>query len=228
MPEEDMIKLHHLNNSRSQRILWLLEELELPYEIVRYQRDKVTMRAPASLRAIHPLGKSPVLEDGANIVAESGAILEYLVDKYGGGRLKPLAGSPEELRYRFFMHYAEGSVMPPLLVKLIIEKIENAPVPFFLKPLFKGISQQVHRAYIDDQMRTHFDFIESELRRSGWIAGDQFTAADIQMSFPIEAADARGVVGPQRKAIRSYIEKFRSRPAYMKAIQAGGPYDLNY
>ncbi|MDZ4083350.1 MAG: glutathione S-transferase [Bdellovibrionales bacterium] len=223
-----MIKLHHLNNSRSQRVLWLLEELELPYEIVRYERDKVTLRAPASLRAIHPLGKSPVLEDGPNVVAESGAILEYLVDKYGRGRLKPAAGSPDELRYRFYMHYAEGSVMPPLLVKLIIEKIEKAPVPFFLKPLFKGISQQVHRAYIDDQMRTHFDFIESELRRSAWIAGEQFTAADIQMSFPIEAADARGAVGAQRKAIRSYIEKFRSRPAYVKAIQAGGPYDLNY
>jgi glutathione S-transferase len=228
MPEDDMIKVHHLNNSRSQRILWLLEELELPYVIVRYERDKVTMRAPASLRAIHPLGKSPVLEDGANVVAESGAILEYLVDKYGSGRLKPALGSPDELRYRFYMHYAEGSVMPPLLVKLIIEKIETAPVPFFLKPLFKGISQQVHRAYIDDQMRTHFDFIESELRRSAWIAGDQFTAADIQMSFPIEAAEARGVIGSQRKAIRSYIEKFRSRPAYVKAIQAGGPYDLNY
>ncbi|MBN8542283.1 MAG: glutathione S-transferase [Deltaproteobacteria bacterium] len=223
-----MIKLHHLNNSRSQRILWLLEELELPYEIVRYQRDKVTMRAPVSLRAIHPLGKSPVLEDGANIIAESGAILEYLVDKYGQGRLKPMAGSPDELKYRFFMHYAEGSVMPPLLVKVIIEKIENAPAPFFLKPLFKGISQQVHKAYIDEQMRTNFDFIESELRRTGWLAGDQFSAADIQMSFPIEAADAKGVVGTQRKAIRSYIEKFRSRPAYMKAIQAGGPYDLNF
>lgn len=228
MPKERMIKLHHLNNSRSQRVLWLLEELELPYEIVRYERDKLTLRAPASLRAIHPLGKSPVLQVDENIIAESGAIIEYLVDKYGRGRFRPLAGSPDELRYRFFMHYAEGSVMPPLLVKLIIEKIENAPVPFFLKPVFKGVSQQVHRAYIDDQTRTHFDFIESELRRSAWIAGELFTAADIQMSFPIEAAHARGVVGPQHKAIRAYIEKFRSRPAYVKAIQAGGPYDLNY
>lgn len=223
-----MIKLHHLTNSRSQRVLWLLEELELPYEIVRYDRDEVTFRAPASLRAIHPLGKSPILEDDATVVVESGAILEYLVDKYGGGRLRPVAGSPDELRYRFYMHYAEGSVMPPLLVKLIVEKIEKAPVPFFLKPVLRGISQQVHRAYIDDQIRTHFDFIESELRRSAWVAGERFTAADIQMSFPIEALDARDAVGAERKAIRSYLEKLRSRPAYVKAIQAGGPYDLNY
>lgn len=223
-----MIKLHHLNNSRSQRILWALEELEIPYEVIRYERDKVTMRAPAALRAVHPLGKSPVLEDGENIIAESGAILEYLVDKFGSGRLKPSPGGQDELRFRFAMHYGEGSVMPPLLVKLIIDKIESAPVPFFLKPIFKGISQQVHKAYISDQLQTHFDFIESELRRSKWIAGDQFTAADIQMSFPIEAAAARGVIRPEHKAIRSYIDRFRSRPAYLKAIQVGGPYDLNY
>ncbi len=228
VPETGMIKLHHLNNSRSQRILWLLEELELPYEIVRYERDKKTLRAPAALRAVHPLGKSPVLEDGRNVIAESGAIIDYLVDKYGRGRLKPEPGSTDETRYRFGMHYAEGSVMPPLLVKLIMDKVENAPVPFFLKPLFKGISQQVHRAFIDDQLATHFDFIESELRRSPWFAGERFTAADIQMSFPIEAAEARGVIGPQRKATRSYLEKIRSRPAYLKAIQAGGSYNLNY
>ena len=220
-----MIIVHHLNNSRSQRVLWLLEELEIPYEVKRYQRDPVTILAPPELRAVHPLGKSPVITDGDVTVAESGAIVEYLVTRYGKGRLIPPEGSPERLRYTYWLHYAEGSAMPPLLLKLIFDKIEQAPMPFFVKPIAKGISAKVKGAFITPQLKTHFDFMEGELMKAPWFAGQDFTAADIQMSFPVEAAAQRGPVDASRPTLMDFLKRIHARPAYSRALATGGTYD---
>jgi glutathione S-transferase len=221
-----MITVHHLNNSRSQRVLWLLEELGLPYEIKHYQRDPKTMLAPPELRAVHPLGKSPVITDGGNTLAESGAILEYLVDRYGQGRLKPAAGSPEQLRYTYWLHFAEGSGMPPLLLKLVFNRIETAPMPFFVKPIARAIAGKAKSGFIDPNIRAQLDYMESELGRSPWFAGADFTAADIQMSFPVEAAAARGGLNNSRPKLMAYLERIHARPAYRRALERGGPYDL--
>lgn len=221
-----MITVHHLNNSRSQRVLWLLEELGVPYELTKYQRDPVTMLAPPSLRAIHPLGKSPVVTDGDVTLAESGAILEELVERHGEGRLAPPAGSPERRRYRYWMHYAEGSAMPPLLLQLVFDKIESGPLPFFVKPIAKGISSKVKSTFIGPQLKTHLDWMEAELGRSTWFAGDDFTAADIQMSFPVEAARARAGLDGTRPKLMAFLERIHARPAYRKAIERGGAYDF--
>ena len=221
-----MITVHHLNNSRSQRVLWLLEELGLPYEVKFYQRDKKTMLAPPELRAVHPLGKSPVITDGPLTVAESGAILEYLVDRHGDGRLKPPAGSAEALSYRYFMHYAEGSAMPPLLMKLVFDRIESAPMPFFIKPVAKAIAGKVKAGFITPQINNHLDFLESELAQRPWFAGSEFTAADIQMSFPIEAAAARGGLAADRPRLMDFLQRIHGREAYQRALLRGGPYAL--
>ena len=221
-----MIIVHHLNNSRSQRVLWLLEELGLTYEIKFYQRDKQTMLAPPELRAVHPLGKSPVITDGALTVAESGAILEYLVDRYGNGRLKPAAVSAEALDYRYFMHYAEGSAMPPLLMKLVFDKVASAPMPFFVKPIAKGIADKVKAGFITPQIKNHLDFLEAQLAQRPWFAGAEFTAADIQMSFPLEAASARGGLAADRPHLMSFLKRIHAREAYQRALQRGGPYAL--
>jgi glutathione S-transferase len=220
-----MITVHHLNNSRSQRVLWLLEELNLPYEIKRYQRDAQTMLAPPELKSVHPLGKSPVITDGSLTVAESGAIAEYLVERYGQGRLIPPAGTPQRLRYTYWLHYAEGSAMLPLLLKLIFGRVATAPMPFFVKPIARAIVAKVSSEFIDPQLKLHVDYIESELGRSAWFAGDEITAADIQMSFPLEAASVRGggVLGPKCKA---FLERIHARPAYRKALEKGGDYEL--
>jgi len=220
-----MLIVHHLNNSRSQRILWLLEELGVPYDVKRYERDKATMLAPPELRAVHPLGKSPVVTDGDATLAESGAILEYLVERYGNGRFIPAEGTPERLRYRYWMHYAEGSAMPPLLMKLIFDKVETSPMPFFIRPVAKGISAQVKKAFITPQIKTHFDFMEAELGKSPWFAGDEITAADVQMSFPVEASAARGVVGNDRPKLLDFVKRIHDRPAYKRALERGGTYD---
>jgi glutathione S-transferase len=220
-----MITVHHLNNSRSQRILCLLEELALPYEIVRYQRDPQTMLAPASLKAVHPLGKSPVITDEGNTVAESGAIIEYLVERYGQGRLAPPAGSPERLRYNFWLHFAEGSAMPPLLLSLVFGKIETAPVPFFLKPVTRGIAKRVRSTLIEPNLKAQLDYMESELARSPWFAGDEFSGADVQMSFPVEAAAARGGLG-QRPRLADWLQRLHARPAWQRALEKGGPYGI--
>ncbi len=220
-----MLHVHHLNNSRSQRVLWLLEELGVPYEITRYQRDAKTMLAPKELRAVHPLGKSPVVTDDGNTLAESGAILEYLVARYGEGRLIPPAGSPERLRYTYWLHYAEGSAMPPLLLKLVFDRIETSPMPFFVKPIAKGISAEVKKAFITPQIKTHFDFIEAELGKSTWFAGEELTAADIQMSFPLEAAASRIEDFVTRPKIAEFVRRIHARPAYARALERGGPYD---
>lgn len=223
-----MITVHHLNNSRSQRVLWLLEELGQPYEIVRYQRDPATMLAPASLKAVHPLGKSPVVvtDDGITL-AESGAILETLTERYGQGRLVPPAGTPEAVRYRYWLHYAEGSAMPPLLLKLIFDRIEKSPVPFFVKPIVKGIAGKTKAAFIAPQLKTHLDFMEGELGKSLWFAGEEFSAADIQMSFAVEAARARGGLDESRPKLMAYLERIHARPAYQRALEQGGPFALS-
>jgi glutathione S-transferase len=220
-----MITVHHLNNSRSQRVLWLLEELGLPYEIKRYQRDAKTMLAPPELKAVHPLGKSPVITDDGLVVAESGNIVDYLVERYGKGRLAPAAGTPQRLRYNYWLHYAEGSAMLPLLLKLIFGRIATAPMPFFVKPIARGIVGRVSSEFIDPQLKLHFGYIESELNKNAWFAGEEFSAADIQMSFPLEAAATRGgdAVGPKTRA---FLERIHARPAYRTALEKGGKYEL--
>jgi glutathione S-transferase len=221
-----MIVVHHLNNSRSQRVLWLLEELQLPYEIQRYQRDARTMLAPPELRKVHPLGKSPVVTDGDRTLAESGAIIEYLVDRYGGGRLKPAEGTPERLRYTYWLHYAEGSAMPPLLMQLIFNRVETGPMPFFVRPIARGISQRVKSSFIGPQLKLHLDYMEEELGRSEWFAGSEFSAADVQMSFPVEAAKMRGGLDESRPRLMRFLQRIHDRPAYKKALERGGQYDF--
>jgi glutathione S-transferase len=221
-----MIVVHHLNNSRSQRVLWLLEELGVPYEVKRYERDPTTMLAPPALKAVHPLGKSPVITDGGTTVAESGAIVEYLVEQYGNGRLVPPAGTPERLRYRYFLHYAEGSAMPPLLLKLVFDRIESSPMPFFVKPIAKGIAAKVKSSFIEPNVRLHLDYLERELETRAWFAGDDFTAADVQMSFPLEVAVTRGGLDASRPRLTDFLARIHARPAYRRALQQGGAYDL--
>ncbi|MDO9357517.1 MAG: glutathione S-transferase [Polaromonas sp.] len=221
-----MITVHHLNHSRSQRVLWLLEELGVPYEITRYERDRKTMLAPASLRKVHPLGKSPVITDGDLTIAESGAIVDYLINRYGEGRLAPAPGTPERLRYTYWLHYAEGSAMSPLLLKLVFDKIETAPMPFFVKPIAKAISGKAKKGFIDPQIKQHLDYLEGELAKSAWFAGDEFSGADIQLSFPIEAAAARGGLDASRPRLMKYLERVHARPAYKRAIERGGEYTI--
>lgn len=222
-----MIVVHHLNNSRSQRVLWLLEELGADYEIKRYTRDPVTMLAPRELRAVHPLGKSPVITDGGVTVAESGAILEYLVERYGGGTLVPPAGSPERLRYTYWLHYAEGSAMPPLFMKLVFDRIESAPLPFFVRPVARSIARRVKRQLIEPTLRTHADFLEGELAKSDWFAGDAFTAADVQMSFPVESMSVRaGVTKEKYPRIGAWLDRIHAREAYARALDKGGPFEI--
>ncbi|ALE58071.1 glutathione S-transferase [Paraburkholderia sp. RL17-368-BIF-A] len=219
-----MLTVHHLNNSRSQRVLWLLEELGVPYEIKRYERDPKTMLAPPELRAVHPLGKSPVITDDGLTIAESGAIIEYLVDKYGQGRFAPAAGTPERLRYTYWLHYAEGSAMPPLLLKLIALRIASAPMPFFAKPIARKIAGTLQSSFVDPQLKLHLGYIEDQLSKSTWFAGDEFSAADVQMSFPLEAATARG--GMRLPAVTAFLQRIHARAAYRRALERGGEYGV--
>jgi len=220
-----MITVHHLNNSRSQRVLWLLEELEVPYEVVRYQRDPATMLAPASLRAVHPLGKSPVITDGDLTLAETGAIAEYLAKRYGNGRLLPPARTPEALRCKYWLHYAEGSAMPPLLLKLIFDRLETQPAPFFIRPILRGIAGKAKSSFIGPQLKLHLDYMETALAKSPWFAGPDFTIADIQMSFPLEAARARAGLDAGRPHLSQFLTTIHARAAYQRALDKGGPYD---
>ncbi|MFZ6649116.1 glutathione S-transferase family protein [Undibacterium sp. TJN25] len=221
-----MIIVHHLNNSRSQRILWLLEELGIPYEIKFHERDPKTMLAPASLKAVHPLGKSPVIVDGDVTVAESGAIVEYLLERYGQGPLIPAAGTPERLKYTYWLHFAEGSAMPPLLLKLIFDRIETGPMPFFIRPIARGIAQKVKGAFIQPQITRQLDYMEAEIAKTGWFTGSQFSAADIQMSFPLEAAAARGGLDASRPQLMAWLKRIHALPAYQRALEKGGAYEL--
>ena len=219
------VVVHHLENSRSQRVLWLLEELAVPYEIRHYRRDKKTMLAPESLKQVHPLGKSPVITDGDETVAESGAIIEYLVERYGQGRLAPRAATPERRRYVYWMHYAEGSAMPPLVMKLVFLRVKTAPMPFFVKPVARAIADKVLDGFVDPQIALHLGYMDRELGRSEWFAGSEFTAADVQMSFPIEAASARGGLAEYPK-LSAFLVRIHARPAYARALEKGGALKL--
>ena len=227
MKQASMITVHHLENSRSQRVLWLLEELGLDYQLERYKRDPKTQFAPEALRKVHPLGKSPVVTDGGVTIAESGAIVEYLVDRYGKGRLAPAAGTPERLRWTYWLHFAEGSAMPPLLMKLVFDRVRTAPVPFFVKPVTRMIAAKAMKEFIQPNLTRQFDFMEAELTRSPWFAGDAFSAADIQMSFPVEAAVGRAGLDASRPKLVGWLERLHARPAYARALERGGPYSLD-
>jgi len=221
-----MVIVHHLNNSRSQRVLWLLEELGVPYEVKRYERDAKTMLAPPSLLAVHPLGKSPVIVDRAVTVAESGAIVEYLVDKYGAGRLIPAAGTPERLRYTYWLHNAEGSAMPPLLLKLVFDRIATNPAPWPISAIARRIAATVQNTFIGPNLKRHLDYMEAELGLHSWFAGEQFTAADIQMSFPLEAAASRAGLNDSRPKLMGFLNRIHARDAYKRALERGGAYDF--
>ena len=225
-----MITVHHLNNSRSQRVIWLLEELGVDYEIKRYERDEKTMLAPKSLLKVHPLGKSPVITDDAHggvTVAESGAIIEYLIDRYDiESKLAPPAGTPTRLRYTYWLHFAEGSAMSPLLMKLVFNHIEKAQMPFFAKPIAKAIAKKTKASFIDPQIKAHLEFIEAELHKSTWFAGGRLTGADIQMSFPLEAAAARGGLDDSYPKIMYFLKRIHARAGYKRALERGGEYNL--
>lgn len=214
------ITVHHLERSRSQRILWLLEELGLPYELREYKRDRATLLAPPEMKQLHPLGKAPIVTDGDLTLVESGAILEYLVERYGEGRLAPKPGTPEHLRYRYWMHYAEGSAMPPLLLRLVFTQVK-AKAPLLVRPIARGIADKVLATFVDPQLRTHLAWIEGELGKSTWLAGDELTAADIQMSYPIQAAVERVPELPHPR-MEAFVERMKRRPAWQRAYAKGG------
>ena len=218
-----MIIVHHLNDSRSQRVLWLLEELGLPYEVKRYQRDPKTSLAPAALKAIHPLGKSPVIEDGDVRVAETGAIIEYLLATHPGSGLRPAPNTESGRRYTYWLHYAEGSAMTPLLLKLVFGQLPKRS-PLLIRGVVRAVSDKVQQTFIDPQITTHTAWWEDELGRSAWFAGDEFSAADIMMSFPLEAAGSRVPFGPDKPRIKAFLERIHARPAWQRALERGGPY----
>lgn len=218
-----MIIVHHLNNSRSQRVLWLLEELALMYDVKRYERDPKTMLAPKELKAVHPLGKSPVITDNGRTLAETGAIIEYVLDSYGDGRLIPPPGTNERLRFTYWMHYAEGSAMPPLLLKLIFQQMPKR-ANGFVKPMVNSIAKQAQERVVDPNLKLHIDYWDQELSKGEWFCGREFTAADIMMSYPLEAAAARAGA-KSRPMIKAFLDKIHERPAYIAALKKGGPYD---
>ena len=217
-----MLTVHHLNNSRSQRVIWLLEELGVRYEVKRYERDAKTLLAPAALRAVHPLGKSPVITDGPRTVAETGAIVEYLVGEFGQGRLIPPAGTEERLRYTYWLHFAEGSAMPPLVMTLLFNEIPKR-APALIRPIARMIGSGVQQGYLRPMMDAHLALMEAELGRGAWFAGDEFTAADVMMSFPVEAAASRGGLGGNER-LPQWLARIHARPAYQAALEAGGSY----
>lgn len=218
-----MITVHHLENSRSQRILWLLEELKLDYEVVEYKRDPETASAPESLKKIHPLGKSPVITDEGLTVAESGAIIEYLIDRYDSeSRLKPTEGQ-SLLDYRYWLHFAEGSLMPLLVMKLVMMKIPKSPMPFFVKPIAKGISNKVQESFISPRLTGQLEFIEQSLADRAWFTGDSLSGADIQMSFPLMAASTRTDLSAYPN-IAAFVKRVEAQAGYQKAIKKGGAF----
>jgi glutathione S-transferase len=219
-----MLIVHHLEDSRSQRVLWLLEELGVPYEVRRYERNKETRMAPPELLQVHPLGKSPVVTDGELTVAETGAIVEYLVDTYGQGRLRPAPGTPDFLRYRYWLHFAEGSAMPFLVMKLIFDRIASAKLNFMIKPVARGIANQVLGSFVMPNIRRQLAFMETELAAREWFAGAEFSAADVMMSFPLEAAAQRGGLDASQRKLSAFLERIHARPAYRRALERGGPY----
>lgn len=219
-----MITVHHLEHSRSQRILWLLEELGLDYDIKHYRRDQDTQLAPESLKQVHPLGKAPVITDGELTLAESGAIVDYLARTYGRETLLPAADSPAWWDYVYWLHYAEGSLMPPLLMRHVFDRVKAAPVPFFVRPLVNRIVAGVDQAFLRQQIKTHLDFVEDHLSCHDWLVDGRFGAADIQLSFPLEAALSRTGMAGRYPRLAQYVARLQARPAYLRALAAGGPY----
>jgi len=220
-----MITVHHLENSRSQRVLWLLEELALPYEVKRYARDTKTSLAPPELLQVHPLGKSPVITDGRTTVAETGAIVEYLVDK-AGGALRPEPGTADHRRWTYWLHFAEGSAMPPLVMALIFNKVKTAPMPFFARPIAKAIADNVLKSFVMPNIERQLVFMEAELAQRDWFAGRSFSAADVMMSFPLEGAATRGGLDARYPRLAAFVERIHARPAYQRALERGGPFKL--
>ncbi|MEM6051673.1 glutathione S-transferase [Erwinia sp. P7711] len=220
-----MITVHHLNNSRSQRILWMLEELELPYQIKLYQRE-ATMLAPEALKKVHPLGKSPVITDNNRVIAESGAILEYLAERYDAENRLKLLDEEARLQSRYWLHYAEGSLMPLLVMKLIFSRMGQPPVPWLLRPVGNAFGKGIQKAYLDKQLATHRDFIEQHLSHHEWFAGAHFSIADVQMSFPLQALSARGGAATS-PAIQAWLAKVQNRAAWQRALQKGGEVQLS-
>ena len=224
-----MITLHHLETSRSQRILWLLEELQLPYELKVYARNKATRLAPPELKKIHPLGKSPVLTDSGEVLAESGAIIEYLVETYGQqasgelSQLQPARGTPAHRQSRFWMHYAEGSLMNWLVMKLVFTSIPTQPMPFFVRPVARALCAKVQQQLIDPNLATALAFIEEHLGRHTWFAGPDLTMADFQMSFAVEALMSRASQAGTSPHLQTYLRRMQARPAYQRALAKGGP-----
>ncbi|HEY8612871.1 MAG TPA: glutathione S-transferase [Roseomonas sp.] len=218
-----MITIHHLNNSRSQRVLWLLEELQLPYEIRKYQRDPATMLAPPGLRAIHPLGKAPVLTEGGMVVAETGAIIEYILARHGGGGLAPAPDGEDFWRFRHWMHHAEGSAMPPLVMSLVLGALPGK-VPFPLRPLARMITGGAQKGFVAPNLERLKDYWNEALASTGWFAGPEMTAADIMMSFPLETAASRSPFGPARPNPGAFLARTHARPAYRRALERGGAY----
>jgi len=219
-----MLTVHHLENSRSQRILWLLEELGVDYDIKRYGRDKQTSLAPPELLDIHPLGKAPVITDDGVTVAESGAIIEYLVNKYNAGTLLPEAGTPERMAYTYWLHYAEGTFVPLMLMALIMGRIEAAPL--LVRPIAKGIAGKVRSSYLNPNIKRNLDFMEATLAESTWFCGERLTAADVQMSFAVEAAEVRTDLTANYPHLAAFLDRVRARPAYKAALDSGGHYEL--
>lgn len=220
-----IVTVHHLENSRSQRVLWLLEELGVPYRVAHYRRHPRTMLAPPELLKVHPLGKSPVITDGEHTVAESGAILEYLVERHGQGRLKPPAGGEDALRYTYWMHFAEGTAMPPLLMTLVFDSIERR-APLLVRPVARRIARQAKAMIVAPNLERQFAFMEAELASRPWFAGQAFSAADVQMSFPVLAGCARGGLDERYPALQDWRRRIEARPAYRKAMEQGGPFKL--
>ncbi len=224
-----MLTLHHLETSRSQRILWLLEELKVPYDIVHYQRNKVTRLAPPELKAIHPMGRSPVITDGSVTVAESAVILEYLAEQYchqSRGELAgllPAAGTAEYRQCRYWMHFAESSLMNSLVMKLIFTTIPTRPMPFFARPIARRLCARVLESFVDPNIANALEYINSHLASHTWFAGEALSVADFQMSFAVEAALARGEGAERYTHLAAYRERMVKRPAYQRAIEIGGP-----
>lgn len=221
-----MLTVHHLENSRSQRILWLLEELGVDYEVKRYERDRKSGLAPPELLAVHPLGKAPVITDNGRTIAESGAIIEYILEHHGNGRLQPAPSTPEADQFRFWLHYAEGSFAPLMVMSLIFNRMENAKMPFFIKPVARGLAGKVRKSYLDPNIKRALNFMENTLAHSAWFAGPDMTAADIQMSFPVEAASVRTDLQGNYPKLLEFLTTIHAREAYQRALQRGGPYVL--
>lgn len=223
MPHVTEPVVHHLENSRSLRVLWLLEELGQSYELREYARDPKTMRAPPRMRELHPLGKSPVVTIGARVLAESGAICESLIERYDEKNgLRPQAGSEAHEDYLYWMHFAEGTLMPVFLVLLIFEQIKRAKLPFFVKPIARAIAEKVDAAYTRVEMQKQFAFIEGHLATEAYFAGESFSAADIQMSYPIDAKDLQGELSARYPNTQAWLDKVKMRPGYQAAVARGG------